>query len=38
MSSALYRAVIASVDKHVPAKLQPLWSHPAGSVFRHLLL
>ncbi|KAG8185856.1 hypothetical protein JTE90_004398 [Oedothorax gibbosus] len=30
MSSALYRAIIASVDKRVPAKLQPLWSHPAG--------
>ncbi|GBN84891.1 Mitochondrial pyruvate carrier 2 [Araneus ventricosus] len=28
--SALYRTIIASIDKRVPAKLQPLWAHEAG--------
>ncbi|KAK3925906.1 Mitochondrial pyruvate carrier 2 [Frankliniella fusca] len=28
--SAIYKGVISAVDKVVPAKLQPLWSHPAG--------
>jgi hypothetical protein len=28
--AAVYRLVISSVEKHVPAKLQPLWNHPAG--------
>ncbi|XP_026288858.1 uncharacterized protein LOC113213863 [Frankliniella occidentalis] len=28
--SVIYRGVVSAVDKIVPAKLQPLWSHPAG--------
>ena len=28
--SAIYRTVIGVVDKRVPAKLRPLWEHPAG--------
>lgn len=28
--SVIYRGVVSAVDKFVPAKLQPLWSHPAG--------
>ncbi|XP_034253364.1 mitochondrial pyruvate carrier 4-like [Thrips palmi] len=28
--SVIYRGVVSAVDKVVPAKLQPLWSHPAG--------
>ncbi|XP_035212118.1 mitochondrial pyruvate carrier 2-like [Stegodyphus dumicola] len=28
--SALYRSFIAVLDKRVPAKLRPLWVHPAG--------
>jgi hypothetical protein len=30
--SALYRGVISVADKFVPAKLQPLWAHPAGKI------
>ncbi|XP_011185004.1 mitochondrial pyruvate carrier 2 [Zeugodacus cucurbitae] len=26
----IYNALIGSVDKHVPAKMRPLWLHPAG--------
>ncbi|KRT80753.1 hypothetical protein AMK59_5072 [Oryctes borbonicus] len=28
--SALYRTTISALDRVVPAKLQPLWQHPAG--------
>ncbi|VDP02298.1 unnamed protein product [Schistosoma margrebowiei] len=28
--SAVYRAVISAVDKKVPARIKPLWDHPAG--------
>ncbi|XP_054714884.1 mitochondrial pyruvate carrier 2-like [Uloborus diversus] len=28
--SAIYKTVIKSVDRYVPAKLQPLWNHAAG--------
>ncbi|XP_067615221.1 mitochondrial pyruvate carrier 2-like [Eurosta solidaginis] len=28
--SKVYNALIGSVDKYVPAKLRPLWQHPAG--------
>ncbi|XP_046404533.1 mitochondrial pyruvate carrier 2-like [Ischnura elegans] len=28
--SFVYRRIISAVDKFVPQKLQPLWSHPAG--------
>lgn len=28
--SAIYRVVISRLDKHVPAKMVPLWNHPAG--------
>ncbi|XP_003745561.1 mitochondrial pyruvate carrier 2 [Galendromus occidentalis] len=30
MSSAVYRALVGSVDKHVPTNMRPLWEHPAG--------
>lgn len=29
--SALYQKSMAALDKIVPAKLQPLWRHPAGN-------
>lgn len=28
--SVLYRTLIAVADKRVPARLRPLWEHPAG--------
>lgn len=28
--SKVYNGMIGAVDKHVPAKLRPLWMHPAG--------
>ncbi|XP_065362953.1 mitochondrial pyruvate carrier 2-like [Calliphora vicina] len=28
--SKVYNGLIGAVDKHVPAKLRPLWNHPAG--------
>ncbi|XP_076466725.1 mitochondrial pyruvate carrier 2-like [Babylonia areolata] len=28
--SVIYRGVISVADKFVPAKLRPLWNHPAG--------
>ncbi|XP_064472988.1 mitochondrial pyruvate carrier 2-like [Ornithodoros turicata] len=30
MASALYRALVNTGEKFVPAKLRPLWEHPAG--------
>lgn len=35
--SALYKATISALDKVVPAKMQPLWQHPAGKCSNHLL-
>ena len=26
----VYNSIIGSADKYVPAKLRPLWVHPAG--------
>ncbi|XP_037950369.1 mitochondrial pyruvate carrier 2-like [Teleopsis dalmanni] len=30
LPSRVYNGLIGSVDKYVPAKLRPLWVHPAG--------
>ncbi|XP_046812089.1 mitochondrial pyruvate carrier 2-like [Lucilia cuprina] len=30
LPSKIYNGLIGAVDKHVPAKLRPLWNHPAG--------
>ncbi|KAK6170627.1 hypothetical protein SNE40_018977 [Patella caerulea] len=30
MSSVVYKSIIKVADKFVPAKLVPLWNHPAG--------
>lgn len=30
MASAVYRALVAKAEPHVPAKMRPLWEHPAG--------
>ncbi|EDW81004.1 uncharacterized protein Dwil_GK11251 [Drosophila willistoni] len=29
-SSKVYNGIIGAADKHVPAKMRPLWMHPAG--------
>lgn len=33
LPSKVYNGLVNSVDKHVPAKLRPLWVHPAGMKF-----
>ncbi|XP_018026972.1 mitochondrial pyruvate carrier 2 [Hyalella azteca] len=30
MASAFYKLIIRNADKFVPARMQPLWNHPAG--------
>lgn len=30
MASRVYKALVGTAGKYVPAKLQPLWEHPAG--------
>lgn len=33
LPSKIYNGLIGAVDKHVPAKLRPLWNHPAGKFY-----
>lgn len=36
--SKFYQLVIGAVDKKVPAKLRPLWEHPAGNKYTILVI